>query len=154
MPSSWLSVDTNFPTFTGRESTKEQIDTILNYLNMLSEHMRYTLNNLGTENWNDAELETFTQTMSTLLRTQLDRTAGGLNERIAEAERRVGDLARTVQALSDKLATLGAGTTLGYFGAEPVERQTVTGATDGEKLANLIAALARYGLIKTEEGMP
>lgn len=56
MPSNWLYIDTNFPTFTGEESPNEKITTIQNYLYMLVEQLRYTLRNLGTSNFNAAEL--------------------------------------------------------------------------------------------------
>ena len=43
MPSNWLYIDSNFPTFTGEESLKEQVTTIQNYMYMLVEQLRYTL---------------------------------------------------------------------------------------------------------------
>ena len=35
MPSNWLYIDSNFPTFTGDENLKEQVTTIQNYMYML-----------------------------------------------------------------------------------------------------------------------
>ena len=57
MPSSFLSVDTNFPNQTG--DTKQDIKTILNYLYMLMEQLRYTLYNLSPNNFNSSELISF-----------------------------------------------------------------------------------------------
>lgn len=57
MPSNWLYIDTNFPTFTGEESTDKKISAIQNYLYLLVEQLRYTLRNLGKENFNSAELD-------------------------------------------------------------------------------------------------
>ena len=36
MPSNWLYIDSNFPTFTGEESLKEQVTTIQNYMYTVS----------------------------------------------------------------------------------------------------------------------
>ena len=40
MPSNWLYIDTNFPTFTGEASPNVKITTIQNYMYMLVEQLR------------------------------------------------------------------------------------------------------------------
>ena len=57
MPSNWLYIDSNFPTFTGEESLKEQVTTIQNYMCMLVEQLRYTLHNLDLSNMNGAAVD-------------------------------------------------------------------------------------------------
>lgn len=57
MPGSILNADINFPHFTGHESTEEKISTIQNYLYMLYEQLRYSMGNLGTENFSEAGLK-------------------------------------------------------------------------------------------------
>lgn len=57
MPSSFLSVDTNFPKQTG--DVKQDTKTILNYLYMLMENLRYMLYNLSPNNFNSNELSNF-----------------------------------------------------------------------------------------------
>ena len=57
MPSSFLAVDTNFPTQTG--DTERDMKKILNYLFMLTEQLRYTLYNLSPNNFNSNELKGF-----------------------------------------------------------------------------------------------
>lgn len=59
MPGSILNADTNFPHFTGNESTDEKINTIQNYLYMLYEQLRYSMGNLGTENFSEGGLKDF-----------------------------------------------------------------------------------------------
>jgi len=95
MPSNFLYIDTNFPTFTGEETSKEQIDSMLNYLHILVEQLRYTLNNLDMTNfnskaisdWSEASKEDIQQELVTLA-TQLNQT----NQTVAGLSRRVGNL--------------------------------------------------------------
>ena len=117
MPSNFLYIDTNFPTFTGEETSKEQIDSMLNYLRILVEQLRYTLNNLDMTNfnskaildWSEASTEDIQQELVTLA-TQLNQVnqdmAGlsrrvnvldGLANRVADAEEAIKELQTTVQ---------------------------------------------------------
>ena len=57
MPGNILSADTQFPNFAGQENPAEQIRTIRNYLYMLLEQLRYTLNNLDAGNFNTEGLK-------------------------------------------------------------------------------------------------
>lgn len=56
MPGGISLLDTGFPSFTGAQSTQEQVDSILNYLYQVMEQLRYTMNNLGEENFNTMAL--------------------------------------------------------------------------------------------------
>lgn len=57
MPGSILNADINFPHFTGQETTDEKLSIVTDYLYMLYEQLRYSMSNLGVENFNDAELK-------------------------------------------------------------------------------------------------
>lgn len=57
MPSNWLYIDTNFPTFTGEENTEEKVTTIQNYMFMLVEQLRYSLHKLDLSNMNQTAVE-------------------------------------------------------------------------------------------------
>lgn len=59
MPSPWAMVDSSFPTFTGDEKPREQITALVDYMYMLTEALKYQLENLSTENWNTDSLESF-----------------------------------------------------------------------------------------------
>ena len=93
MPSNWLYIDSNFPTFTGEESLKEQVTTIQNYMYMLVEQLRYTLHNLDLSNMNEAAVDDWenaiTEPIYAYLEdgderiTQLSITAAGLSARKA-----------------------------------------------------------------------
>ena len=56
MPSAWSLIDASFPTFTGDERVRDQVETMLNYMFMLAEGLKYQLSNLGSENFNATAL--------------------------------------------------------------------------------------------------
>lgn len=56
MPSMLMLADTQFPRFTEAEGNDEKFDKVYNYLYMLLEQLRYTLSNLGSENFNTSDL--------------------------------------------------------------------------------------------------
>lgn len=51
MPKDYLALDTNFPSFTGTETTDQKVDQLYNYTYMLLENLRYTLRNLDGSNF-------------------------------------------------------------------------------------------------------
>lgn len=53
MPSGLMMADSNFPRFTGTESTDQKISTIQNYLFQLTEQLRWSYANIGKENFNE-----------------------------------------------------------------------------------------------------
>lgn len=57
MPSNWLTIDSNFPSFTGKETPQQQIQMLHNYLFQLREGLQYSLQNLSASNFNAAELQ-------------------------------------------------------------------------------------------------
>lgn len=95
MPSGYINIDAHFPSFTGKEDAKEQTAVMLNYLRLLTEHLKYTLKNIGAENFNETELK----------QIQTDTTAE-LEERHETLTKRVNRLAAAVESLSGSLAAL------------------------------------------------
>lgn len=59
MPRSWAMVDSNFPTFTGDEKPKDQINMLVDYMFVLVEELKFQLENLDSSNWNSTALESF-----------------------------------------------------------------------------------------------
>lgn len=57
MPGSILNADINFPHFTGTESTEDKFNILTDYLYMLYEQLRYSMANIGVENFNDEGLK-------------------------------------------------------------------------------------------------
>ena len=54
MPKDFLALDTNFPQFTGTETTEQKVNQLYNYTYMLLENLRYCLRNLDSRNFNEA----------------------------------------------------------------------------------------------------
>ena len=57
MPHPWALVDSIFPTFTGEENPREQIGQIVEYMMLLTEALKYQLENLSSSNWNSTALK-------------------------------------------------------------------------------------------------
>ena len=63
MATNLLNADTGFPNLEGK-ADEEKIQQLTDYLYMLLESLRYTLGNLGEENFNDKELESLSETIT------------------------------------------------------------------------------------------
>lgn len=113
MPGNILSADTQFPNFAGQESPAEQIRTIRNYLYMLLEQLRYTLNNLDAGNFNSEGLKEIQDAISQPILKQLSDTDGnlaelqftaaGLASRVSNNEGNISQLEQTAQGLSSRV---------------------------------------------------
>ncbi len=79
MPTSLLNTDTAFPHFTGTESDRKQMETVLNYLFMLREELKYTFANIGMENFNDAEMKGLVKMISSPIYAHLKDTDGNVS---------------------------------------------------------------------------
>lgn len=109
MPGSILNADTGFPKFAGTETTEEKLDTVVNYLYMLLEQLRYSMGNLGTENFNEKSLidlqEMITEPVYIRLENdegqlaQVSATAAGLTTRMSDAEGNLSTLTQTVNGI-------------------------------------------------------
>lgn len=103
MPSNWQSIDTNFPSFTGEETAKEQITALHNYLFQLRQGLQYSLQNLGLKNFNAAGLkelnEAQKQDVSVLLQgvtKSINALSGEVNNlagRIRDTDKMAGQIA-------------------------------------------------------------
>ena len=113
MPSNWLYIDSNFPTFTGEENLKEQVTTIQNYMYMLVEQLRYTLHNLDLSNMNEAAVDDWENAITEPIYihledsderiTQLAITAAGLSARMEDAEGNITTLQATATGLAAQI---------------------------------------------------
>lgn len=99
MSSPWLSIDNNFPTFTGAEGLKEQVRLIHDFLPILIECLKYQLSNLGTSNWNKTEMETFQSETTQELEDAMDSTDAELAQLIKNLE----DLDERVVSIAGRL---------------------------------------------------
>lgn len=106
MPSNILTTDTSFPRLTDQQSSDEKITIVTNYLYMLLEQLRYTLGNLGEENFNETELDNIANIITEPVYIQLKDaeknvsalyvTAKSLSSRMSDAEGNVSSLTQTV----------------------------------------------------------
>jgi chromosome segregation ATPase len=61
MPGNWTSIETHFPTFTGKETVATQISMLQEYMYILTEQLKYNLSNLDMKNWNSKALQELSQ---------------------------------------------------------------------------------------------
>lgn len=121
MPSNWLYIDTNFPSFTQKESVNDKVETMQDYLFMLVEQLRYTLHNLDLSNMNKTATDEFVKQITDPIYgeikdaegniTQVALVAEGLAARIGDAEGDITQLQATAQGLSASVSNLNGSVT-------------------------------------------
>lgn len=116
MPSNWLYIDTNFPSFTQKESVNDKVETMQDYLFMLVEQLRYTLHNLDLSNMNKTATDEFVKQITDPIYgeikdaegniTQVALVAEGLAARIGDAEGNITQLQVTAKGLQASVSNL------------------------------------------------
>lgn len=116
MPSNWLYIDTNFPSFTQKESVNDKVETMQDYLFMLVEQLRYTLHNLDLSNMNKTAADEFVKQITDPIYgeikdaegniTQVALVAEGLATRIGDAEGNITQLQATAKGLQASVSNL------------------------------------------------
>ena len=84
MPSNWLTIDSNFPSFTGKETPQQQIQMLHNYLFQLREGLQYSLQNLSASNFNAAALQNLEDAQKNEVTRQLIKVYDLLNQMSGE----------------------------------------------------------------------
>lgn len=102
MPGNLLTADANLPDLTGGGSTEEKLQQIAGYLYTLLEQLRYTLNNLGQENFNDTELKTLGETITGPLSVQVESARKGLSELQVQA----GEISTRVEGVDGRVTSV------------------------------------------------
>lgn len=120
MGSNWLSIDNNFPTFTGDESLKDQVRLLHDFLPVLIEGLKYQLNNLDSSNWNTKAMKTFQKDTTQELEEAMDTTDAELARLILE----LGDIGGKIDGITGRIT--GAESDISWLEAwRPViQRQT------------------------------
>ena len=116
MPSNILTTDTSFPNLNGNQSTDEKFRLITNYLYMLLEQLRYSMANLGLENFNEKEFDDIVNLITEPVYVQLSGlegnvssltiTAEQLNSRMSDAEGNISTLQQTSTSFSTQITDL------------------------------------------------
>lgn len=111
MGSNWQSVDSNFPTFNEGESPYDQIQKLTDYMFQLTETLKYSLNNLDTDNWNSSGLKQFSVELTGDLEkdltaygealTRLQSTVSSLSAKVAAQEQKQADLQNQVTTIKE-----------------------------------------------------
>lgn len=116
MPSNILTTDTSFPNLNGNQSTDEKFRLITNYLYMLLEQLRYSMANLGLENFNEKEFDDIVNLITEPVYVQLSDlegnvssltvTAEQLNSRMSDAEGNISTLQQTSNSIMSQVSDL------------------------------------------------
>ncbi len=111
MPSGFSALDTSFPDLEGKD-TEESIEIVTDYLYQLLEQLRYMLHNLGTNNFNRAELEAFASSISTpigiALQEEIDRATGAEGTLRTDIEIQAGRITSEVSRATEAEGTLSS----------------------------------------------
>ena len=115
MPSSLQTLDTAFPKIDDHQTTEENFNQVVNYLYMLLENLRYTLGNLGEENFNDTELDSIAKLIQEPIWARiaddegnihtLNVTAQNLLSQINGINGNISTLQQTAETLSSRITT-------------------------------------------------
>ena len=115
MPSSLQTLDTAFPKIDNHQTTEENFNQVVNYLYMLLENLRYTLGNLGEDNFNDAELDSIGKLITEPVWARiaddegnihtLNVTAQNLLSQVSDLDGNLSALQQTAETLSSRITT-------------------------------------------------
>lgn len=95
MPNAWAMIDSSFPTFTGKESYREQVAALQDYLFLVVEELKYQLANLNSQNWNQ-----------TALKKMQSETVEPTNEELKILTEQVNGIANRLAQLAASLSSL------------------------------------------------
>ena len=114
MPSNILAADTSFPQLTDQQTTEEKFSVLTNYLYMLLEQLRYSMANLGRENFNDTAFQDIANLITEPVYVQLEdvdgniaslyATAESLTSRMGDAEGNISVLQQTSTSLTSRIS--------------------------------------------------
>lgn len=136
MPSNWLSIDSNFPSFTGEESPEQQIRALHNYLFQLREGLQYSLQNLTADNFNTTALQNMTDAQKNEVTVQLEKVYTQLNQMAVEIDSLIGRVSGTenlsgkMTAAESEIFSLGGRTTLAEENIESLSERVTTAESD------------------------
>ena len=115
MPSSLQTLDTAFPKIDDQQTTEENLNQVVNYLYMLLENLRYTLGNLGEDNFNDTELESLAKLIREPIWARIEDNEGNIHtlnvtaqnllSQISDLDGNISTLQQTAETLSSRITT-------------------------------------------------
>ena len=160
MPSNLLAADISFPNLNEGQPTDEKFRLITNYLYMLLEQLRYSMGNLGRENFNDAAFDDIVNLITEPVYVQLKDaednissltlTAEQLISRMTDAEGNISTLQQTSTSMTSQITDLqGNVSTLQQTAAGLTS--TVTSLQEGQSqiIQNVNAITASVSSLET-----
>lgn len=144
MPSNWLSIDSNFPSFTGEETPKQQIQALHNYLFQLREGLQYSLQNLTADNFNQAALQNLTDEQKNEVTAEMQKVYALLDQvttRIDSLSGRVTgaeNLSGRITAAEGEITTLKSRVKLAEENIETIANRTATAEADIDGLQDRV----------------
>ena len=149
MPASILEADVLFPQMDERTTDEEKIRKIMNYLFILNEQLRYTLYNLGEENFNETALKEIKDPIYARIEdaeknvtSQLTLEAGLLDVKIQALGNKIGDVGEG-ETVAGAIAQLRADVEADYATIEMIS--SVTNEDGTVNAASIILAVNEYG---------
>lgn len=79
MANNWTAVENSFPTFEEGESPYVQIKKLQDYMRQLTDQLKYSLNNISSDNWNSSSLEQLSTDLTGDYAAQVQEYARQLN---------------------------------------------------------------------------
>lgn len=106
MPGQWTSIETNFPTFTGKEPVAEKITQLHNYMRILTDQLKYNLDNLDTNNWNARALKQLTENTSSEAAKAIAKDLEDIASKFSQVNASVANLRGTVDNATARISLL------------------------------------------------
>lgn len=100
MPTALMLTEDALPKYNEAQDDTQRIKEIYNYLFMLVEQLRYSLANLGVQNFNETELNNISDSIS----DPLEEDIGVVTKRITDAEGNISELTMTSSALVSRIS--------------------------------------------------
>lgn len=138
MPGNILAVDTGFPEL-NQGSPEEKISALAGYVYQLLEQLRYTLNNLGQDNFNDTELKGLEKLFTGPLTVRVEETEKGM----AQLEITADGITATVQNLRGDLSSI----------RQTVEGLQICTKTDGDVGISALSGMSLYFFDETGDNI-
>lgn len=143
MPSNWMAIDTDFPSFTGEESPEQQIRALHNYLFQLREGLKYSLQNLTAKNFNAAALRSLSDAQKNEVTRQLEKVYSELSKITTEVDRlknRYSDTEGKLASLDNNVELLSGRISVTADAVGDLQKKTSANTADIQNLKDSAAS--------------
>lgn len=106
MPSIWQAIDTNFPSFSGEETPRQQIQALHDYLFQLRQGLQYSLENLNTKKVNGTEFKKLSEEQKKQFKNLSDEQKATVLGVLTEVQTTMRSITTTVNGFSARITEL------------------------------------------------